>query len=665
MKKYLTLDVWDTIIRRHGHPDFSKLYSSYYIFLKYAFDLQEILSSPRDIYLKRCSIEADYAYSVDGGFGEYSLSDVAGDLYESIFKHYQGLDKENFVNEMSNIELSFEINNTYLDSGIFEEVLKHEFDELCFISDFYMGEDMLSEILCSNGAQEFWKGQVRGVSSCDVKKNKRTGDLFKYFKEKNAVDPNLWTHIGDNYTSDFVNPRNIGINSIHYLPNSEHVKREFKETLFDDRDKILEKLHADYLNEGGVSRQSASYFSSLIIGFLLFIAENSLRDRVEKIFFFTREGEFLINAWNALFPDGKYMGLALPKVSLLEVSRVATFCPSLREVTLSEFMRVWNLYSTQSFSAFASTLGMEQGIFIPLLRKYDIELEEEIVYPWEDLRVQRLFADVNFVELIENKVNSNRKLIERYFEQVGLTNGNYGVVDIGWRGTIQDNISYIQPDSKLHGYYLGLSKFLNDQPGNTEKSSFAINLNDSDSNRDLLDLVAPLEMLMNSPNGSVVGYNLESGKVLASRLIDDEENEIYNKYTQFVQKDIVSFISYISGHIDGNVLSHSDFLNISLASWRSLLESGGDVLSNYNQLNHNEVFGVGGFYKSSGVLPTIGDFFAAIFNKKKRIEVINFFKRNQSVELISQYKDMGKGEKLMFSMLLKLAIFYKNNFYRR
>jgi hypothetical protein len=80
------------------------------------------------------------------------------------------------------------------------------------------------------------------------------------------------------------------------------------------------------------------------------------------------------------------------------------------------------------------------------------------------------------------------------------------IVDVGWRGTIHDNIALLYPNIHFTGVYLGLQKFLNDQPSNTSKFAFGPNLNHQLEYPHFLDSVAPIEMITNSPSGSVTGY---------------------------------------------------------------------------------------------------------------------------------------------------------------
>uniref|UniRef100_UPI001A9311EB hypothetical protein n=1 Tax=Klebsiella pneumoniae TaxID=573 RepID=UPI001A9311EB len=179
----------------------------------------------------------------------------------------------------------------------------------------------------------------------------------------------------------------------------------------------------------------------------------------EKEDFFTREGEFFIKAMNILISHLKtnIKEIKLPEIDIIEVSRLATFAPSLQEISIKEMMRVWNLYSTQSISSLFKTLNVAPETFQSFIDKYGIPADEQIQYPWQDSRIQQLFDDSGFKETLWQHVMQQRALLKNYFATKGLTddiNARICVVDVGWRGTIHDNIALLYPDIHFTGIYL-------------------------------------------------------------------------------------------------------------------------------------------------------------------------------------------------------------------
>src|SRR5690606_32603094 len=96
----------------------------------------------------------------------------------------------------------------------------------------------------------------------------------------------------------------------------------------------------------------------LFIGFALWIAEQAVLHKLDRRYFFTREGEFFHKVFSPLFPQGRLFGHDLPSADILEVSRLSTFAPSMREASIQEMSRIWSLFKVQSVSGLFTTLGV-------------------------------------------------------------------------------------------------------------------------------------------------------------------------------------------------------------------------------------------------------------------------------------------------------------------
>ena len=272
------------------------------------------------------------------------------------------------------LELQFELRHTYPDPDIVAFLSVYEAETTLFLSDFYMSSDSLQVLLKHHGLDRVVK---QGFSSCDVGLNKRSGNLFRYVHQQLGITSKDHLHIGDNLHSDVDMPKSLGIRAIHFLPEKEHKKRQERESFFHDRYALFQCLTDHTYKEAvaeikrlelNVKAKNAYLLgvraAPLFIGFMLNISERTLLDGIKQLYFFTREGEFFLQVWRNLFPDNCFAGQDLPEANLLEVSRIATFCPSLREVTTDELMRLWNLYSTQSISALFKTLGLHSKHFL-------------------------------------------------------------------------------------------------------------------------------------------------------------------------------------------------------------------------------------------------------------------------------------------------------------
>lgn len=149
------------------------------------------------------------------------------------------------------------------------------------------------------------------------------------------------------------------------------------------------------------------------------ILESCLQDDIEELYFFTREGEFYKQVYDGIiqneFADGE-----APKAEILEVSRLSTFCASLREISLTEMMRIWNQYSIQSLAAMFKSLGIREEEVAAFIARYQIPMEEVITYPWQDARVIALFQDQEFLETVRKERDRKRELLLDYLAQKGI-----------------------------------------------------------------------------------------------------------------------------------------------------------------------------------------------------------------------------------------------------
>src|SRR5690606_38757971 len=119
----------------------------------------------------------------------------------------------------------------------------------------------------------------------------------------------------------------------------------------------------------------------VFVGLALMAEEEAIRRGVDRVFYCTREGEFFGRVHTAI-AGVRPTGLAGPEAVLLEVSRIATFFPSLQEFSTDELMRLWRLYSRQSLGQLLTSLGVRGLSAEPFLRKYGIDPGRVIHWPW-------------------------------------------------------------------------------------------------------------------------------------------------------------------------------------------------------------------------------------------------------------------------------------------
>ena len=391
--RLLSLDIWDTILRRKCHPDAIKVCTSREFYLKAREYIKQDKRSLRELTKLRVDVEREIGTECqETGFDdEYDIKDVFKRWIAYACKeNYPNTDE--LVESLYEFELNTELKNIYLDPTIDSTIdsIKHE--KLVCISDFYTDKQFLRSLIDSVGM----KNKIEEIySSCDYKVNKRSGRLFEIAEKECGVGPAEHIHIGDNGYSDVEVPKRMGIEAIHYLPEEEHNKRKEREAAFISETRSPLKYKDFPLSS---DRDISLFF----YGFIADMMESCIEKNIKKIYFFTREGEFYKEIFDVI--SKFYDENTVPKSYILEVSRLSTFVASLREFTLDEMMRLWNQYSIQSMAAMFKSLAMDIGNVKVFLDRYSIDPNEVLTYPWTLEPVQKLFADQEFRSFMEEHI---------------------------------------------------------------------------------------------------------------------------------------------------------------------------------------------------------------------------------------------------------------------
>ena len=535
MAKIISFDIWDTIIKRKCHPEETKLATARYIVLKYNNELKDEYKNIYEILKRRDEIEAEECKkNKEKGFDEECrILDVFKILEKEIFNKEMNIEEELLKEEIEQEKRVIFINPEIL--PIFE---KYKDLKMYCISDFYMSAESLKELL------DYLNIPVKIekiYSSADYLLNKRTGNLYKKAEEELGIKPEDHIHVGDNQYSDIEMANSLGIETIKTTKTEfDFVPEKGRKFNFDlSCVKKEENSKEDRIFNTGVDLAPLLYF------FGYSIIEYAIKNKIPTVYYATREGETFIKI-HELIKENNPFGVKLPSSDIIEVSRMGTFSASLKEFSILELLRLWSQYREQSMKALFKTLAIDIESYKQYLEKYDLNPEENIVEPWFDLRVQRLCADKEFTEQVNKEIKRKREEILEYFEKSkGIVNDAKPMfmVDIGWRGTIQDNLAYIFTNKKIGGYYLTLYDFYNIQPKNTYKLSFIDDKNIRDN--EVASMITLLEWIYNPGTGSVTGY--KDGKAI--RKAKDEETKIVKEYIKPMQEGMLEGAKVINEYM--------------------------------------------------------------------------------------------------------------------
>ncbi len=618
-----TFDVWDTLLRRRCHPDEVKLFTAWHVFLRLRDRLKDQAATPWTLFEARRTVEKAIAdeHRAAGLDPEYEITEVFLRWIRQTLRLRGGKRaRAALAADLADVELRQELRVSYLDPAADALARAANGDRLIALSDFYMRGPSLTRLLASKAPHLRFE---RALTSCDARLCKRSGRLFTHLHEQTGVGPSRHTHFGNSPGADITPARALGVNAILFANPPEDSKAAAHHSRFMLRGPgcrpDLAPLDAEIRAvcrppPGLTARQRDLYLVGLRLapifcGLVLRAVETAAFHRARSVYYFTREGAFFKSLHEAMAPV-RPGDLPFPRARLLEVSRISTFFPSIREFTTTELMRLWNMYASQSMAQLLRTFAVGVIAAEPLLARHGLDPSERIRRPWSDPRVKALLDDPVFQRLLEQRRDRRRADAIDFFRSRGIRDSGKPrvIVDIGWRGTIQDNLAYLFPSTPFHAVYFGLQPLLNEQPPNVTKVAFG-----PDANRDdpaiaaLLRFVAPLEMVCNTGGGSVRIYARGAdGAVAAVTQDHPDESAVHERYTRFVQAGALAAAPVVAAWCGRHAVWSDELRPACLERLRELVNTPPRALAKaFFSLAHDEMFGEGGVVRKFGRLPRL------------------------------------------------------------
>jgi len=597
----LSFDVWDTILRRKCHPDEIKLSSARYLYVNYNTELKPAYQDITSLYNTRRKSEDKASLTQDY---EYRYTDALDVWLPLVFMAGTSDRKLHKVkNELIEHELKSESRSTVVDQGMLKVLEDNKDSQMIFASDFYMSKDFMQKLLIEKDLDKFF---IKGYVSSDSVKNKRSGQMFDLILKEFAITNNQLFHIGDNEKADVNVPSKKGINSYYYKDNNElNLNQWFAKALNEKllststlhNRRVLSLLEEQTQTINNEVQQIGIRFAPVIIGLILSIIEKAKNLKLDTVYFFTREGIFLKEIYDLVTQADPYLS-DYPKSEILEVSRLSTFAPSLNDINQKSLMRLWSQYRNQSPKAFCASLNIDTEKTKELFKEHDFEYDEIISEPWNNEVFAKLLRSHKFKTIVSEKIALQRKLLLRYLSDKGISSqvSNILIVDLGWRGTIQDNVSHLL-DCHVHGCYLGLMGFLNQQPENSSKQGYAFDQNLETENWTVNE-VGPLEMLCNALSGSTVGYKKEASAVVAIKKEEAAEDSVFINYTRDFQEGVKLAIKPLIDYVAIHALTSHDLKSSSQRLINGMIKNPPSIIAKaFFELTHNETFGTGEYQK--------------------------------------------------------------------
>lgn len=401
------------------------------------------------------------------------------------------------------------------------------------ISDMYLDTSLIRALLnkCGYDIEEIYV-------SCDCRSRKGDGSLFNYVSKKSNIEKEKWVHVGDSLRRDYYGAITAGIKAIHINRKYNRIVdyRIEHKSVSDRKTMYLRSIwnnRIPYL-DGYYKKFGYIYLGALVYSFVKWLADACHRDRINRVYFFSRDGYILKKAFDMLETDieSRYYYISRRAVRIPyahehnDYADVLKMLPPTRVYNAKIFLEVLGINPEENMDNVKSVgLSMEEDIL-----RHDLIL---------DSRYEALFELVK-KDFIEN-ANIEYKSMLKYMQQEGF-GGKIGIVDIGWNNTMQFYLENMacSKDYNLFGYYLGVNK-------NAKKvvnSIGFINENSYENVKSVQAFIGLMESVFLAREGSVERY-YEFGDMVRAQLLPYEYNSDDVEYKAFedIGDGMLSFVS--------------------------------------------------------------------------------------------------------------------------
>lgn len=537
-------DIFDTILCRKTHPEsIKKLVATRLNIL-----FPEI--SSKNFYLIRKKAE-HYCYEhskIAYGEKEIQYATVISTVYELLKKKYSSkiyLTKSEFYLQHKAFEFTIECHYQISDKQIinFLRTQKNKGKKIILLSDFYMNSDLVNNMLTHHNIQDIYDHLI---ISCDFMKTKRSGQLYQtIISNLELCHSQNILMLGDNYDSDIVMAKKFGFKTFY-------IERKQQKLFYNQQLSSLSKKKCITQIDQLINHPENSLFDHLSLLLLIAISKtyhHCIKHKIKNLYFFAREGKILQDLFDQYqtFIHGKSTRLPITTRYLL-VSRRSTAAASLGPLKTEKFNALFRQYTNISIKQFAMSYNFEIKKINQICSKLGIDIELIQPHLPSSEYFIRLKKDPQFIQYYKEFRKKQRNNFLDYLKSINfpLKFKHLYFLDIGWKGSIQDNLNKIFPKKRLHGYYLGLTASGTTHSNNTKEG---ILFDFRDKNKDYWAYTQNLplfELILTADHGSVKEYiRKDNDEIIVKLEYENKEKDLFQKIILIHRKIFKNFFTIL------------------------------------------------------------------------------------------------------------------------
>lgn len=408
---------------------------------------------------------------------------------------------------------------------LLEYLVKHR-KQLIFVSDMYLGEVIISDLLSANGLRDYF---AAGYVSGDNALSKNSGRLFKHVLNEQKIEAHRVLHIGDDAHTDGLRAMEQGLKSIVVREREVPIRRMRFDYNYSLRDSKWIGLNAAKFSSA--ERQVQPEFRTIgrdILGpplavFIHALAEFCMRVKPDAVYFLSREGFLLRDLYDQLIQTLQF---PLPCGRYLCASRLTASTAAMRGFGWREIVpKIKANHTVRNIMKPLQFTEIELKNLAETCALTEIDLPLKTI---DSPAFARLLNHIQVQDRARRIGQDARAELRNYLNQQKFFDANRVVlVDVGWACQIQEGLESALSNTicpSIYGYYLGTNEFADERrrAGLNIRSDLADLSRFEWSGCSVFQFVEMFEIPSRAFHGTVIGY--KNGEPI---LLPEESEERY------------------------------------------------------------------------------------------------------------------------------------------
>lgn len=428
------------------------------------------------------------------------------------------------------------------------------------ITDIYLDEDFIQEIVAANGYGDYDQLWV----SSETRTRKEDGSIYPEYLDTTAKKFGVgksFLHIGDNPRADGEMARKYGLDArvipkaLDQLRGSDYgrlLQQTLRHNSYDTSivagmiaNKFFSSPQSHFKADGGISNHDLynlgySIVGAFMVSYVQWVIRKLKMHQVDRAYFLARDGYLIMQVYEMfkqIYPD-------LPEYRYLLCSRRSVAVPAIFDVDNILETAMLNYGITTVANFLSSRFGLEMtDIPEPILKKYHFKADgsTKIRFP-DDTDISNQFV-IDIQDIILKKAASERELYCAYLKEEGVYDDlKIAMVDIGYSGTMQRKIKNMTQKSFVGIYMLTHNYVLPTFRNEIFEAWLAEYDNQRSSVRHPFNEYIPLlESMLSSDAGSFVNFYLDEKGKRQENYLYSEGEEARCFFVRTVQQGAMDF----------------------------------------------------------------------------------------------------------------------------